>query len=132
MIDNKPFMVTRILHDFLIRKRPKPGVSSVRSGPFWIDAISINQNDNEEKGAQVNMMGEKYRNCERCIVWLGKEEDDSTSALNLMKAVEDYTCYLQADGFDRQLSWEGSPHLENRDKVVPAHESDPLIALSES
>ena len=131
MIDNKPFMVTRNLHDFLIQMRPKSGVPSVRAGPFWIDAISINQNDNE-KGAQVNMIGDIYRNCARCIVWLGKEEDDSTSAFDLMKAVEDYTCYLQAAGFERQLSWEGSPHLENRDKVVPAHESDPLVALSES
>ena len=113
MLDNKPFMVTRNLHDFLLQTRPKCGASSVRAGPFWIDAISINQNDNEEKGAQVNMMGDIYRNCERCIVLMGKEKDDSALAFDLMKAVEDYTCYLQADGFKRRLSWKGS-HLENR------------------
>ena len=130
MLDNKPFKVTRNLQDFLLQMRPKCSASSVRAGPFWIDAISINQTDNKEKGAQVNMMGDIYRNCERCIVWMGKEKDDSALAFDLMKAVEDYTCYLHADGFGRGLSWKGS-HLENRGKIVLSQEGDPLVALSE-
>ncbi|KAI0170355.1 heterokaryon incompatibility protein-domain-containing protein [Pestalotiopsis sp. NC0098] len=38
---------------------------------LWIDAICINQNDIEEKSAQVPMMGEVYRQAKSVIVWLG-------------------------------------------------------------
>lgn len=42
------------------------------SVPIWIDAISINQDDDIEKSAQVNMMGTIFHDASRVIVWLGK------------------------------------------------------------
>lgn len=39
---------------------------------WWIDAICINQMDDIEKGAQVNMMGRIYSQAEEVVVWLGK------------------------------------------------------------
>lgn len=44
----------------------------------WIDAICINQSDPEEKGLQVNLMGDTYRKAERvlaCIGQVGTHED---------------------------------------------------------
>lgn len=40
--------------------------------PIWIDAICINQDDDIEKSAQVNMMGTIFRDASRVIIWLGK------------------------------------------------------------
>lgn len=37
----------------------------------WIDAVCINQNDQDEKGHEVNMMGEIYSRAARTVVYLG-------------------------------------------------------------
>ena len=38
---------------------------------LWVDALSINQNDHQEREAQIAMMGDIYRNATRTVVWLG-------------------------------------------------------------
>ncbi|KAI2613083.1 heterokaryon incompatibility protein-domain-containing protein [Hypoxylon fragiforme] len=48
---------------------------------MWIDAICINQSDNEERGKQVAMMGDIYRGAARIVVRLGPEKDDSDHAM---------------------------------------------------
>ena len=40
----------------------------------WIDAISINQRDVEERSHQVSFMGDIFQQSLTTIVWLGKEE----------------------------------------------------------
>lgn len=37
----------------------------------WIDALCINQKDLEEKGGQVNFMGEIYRQAKGIVIWVG-------------------------------------------------------------
>jgi hypothetical protein len=39
---------------------------------YWIDAICINQNDNEERSAQVLLMTKIYAKSDMVILWLGK------------------------------------------------------------
>ncbi|KAI1773872.1 heterokaryon incompatibility protein-domain-containing protein [Hypoxylon cercidicola] len=51
---------------------------------IWIDALCINQNDDVEKGPQVARMGDIYPSAHRISIWLGREENDSTRALNSM------------------------------------------------
>ncbi|KAG6358202.1 hypothetical protein INS49_014086 [Diaporthe citri] len=51
------------------------------STPIWIDAICINQRDDTEKSAQVNMMGDIFRAAERVVVWLGKSSYATDIAL---------------------------------------------------
>ena len=41
---------------------------------IWIDAICINQDDNSERSAQVNIMEEIYTKASQVIVWLGAED----------------------------------------------------------
>ncbi|KAK3948649.1 heterokaryon incompatibility protein-domain-containing protein [Pseudoneurospora amorphoporcata] len=48
---------------------------------IWIDAICINQGDNEEKGHQVQSMAKIYAKASRVIVWLGEEAAGSDQAL---------------------------------------------------
>lgn len=55
--------------------------------PLWIDAICINQRDNQEKTYQVQMMRDIYREASRVIVWLGKEEQTDRLAYALIRRI---------------------------------------------
>lgn len=54
---------------------------------LWVDALCINQSDNDEKSEQVNMMGEVFRLASRVTAWLGHEDviNDSDRAMQLME-----------------------------------------------
>jgi hypothetical protein len=52
---------------------------------LWVDALCINQSDNEEKSVQVARMGDIYRNAEQTTVWLGEAEDDSHETIEECK-----------------------------------------------
>ncbi|RYP30055.1 hypothetical protein DL768_011202 [Monosporascus sp. mg162] len=39
--------------------------------PLWIDALCINQQDEQERNQQVAMMGDIYGRAERVLIWLG-------------------------------------------------------------
>ncbi|KAL8372594.1 hypothetical protein RB599_000001 [Gaeumannomyces hyphopodioides] len=62
--------VTRNLYEALRRLR-FPDASRI----LWVNAICINQADDEEKGQQVAMMGEIYSKTERCLIFLGEAEE---------------------------------------------------------
>ncbi|KFG84121.1 hypothetical protein MANI_000736 [Metarhizium anisopliae] len=47
----------------------------VTSRTVWIDAICINQADKDEKGAQVLLMQDIYRQAQQVCVWLGEFTD---------------------------------------------------------
>lgn len=49
---------------------------------LWVDAVCINQNDIDERNAQVLRMGDIYSLAARVVIWLGPEADDSTHALS--------------------------------------------------
>lgn len=53
--------------------------------PIWIDAICINQQDDEEKAVQVSRMGEIYRRALQVVVWLGPSGEDSDLAMNWLE-----------------------------------------------
>jgi len=48
---------------------------------LWIDAISINQKDVQERNKQVGRMGEIYSQAARVVFWLGPESEDSPLAM---------------------------------------------------
>jgi hypothetical protein len=43
---------------------------------MWIDAISMNQKDTQERNHQVQMMGKVYSTAQRVIVWLGTTDQN--------------------------------------------------------
>lgn len=51
---------------------------------LWVDAVCINQQDNVEKGPQVQMMGQIYSKAARVLVWLGPAADESDELLQRM------------------------------------------------
>jgi hypothetical protein len=60
------------LHDALVGLR-QTNTSRSDGRIMWIDQLCINQQDNDEKSEQVQMMGAIYSKASRVIIWLSKE-----------------------------------------------------------
>jgi hypothetical protein len=52
---------------------------------LWVDAICINQENDEEKEYQISLMTEIYSKALRVAVWLGEAAVDSDRALELIR-----------------------------------------------
>ncbi|CAK7216792.1 hypothetical protein SCUCBS95973_002926 [Sporothrix curviconia] len=48
---------------------------------LWIDAVCIDQLNNDEKAQQIQMMAKVYNRAHRVVVWLGESSDDGDKAL---------------------------------------------------
>jgi len=71
----KPRLLAALHH---LRER-----SAVRR--LWVDAISIDQNDLDEKNSQVAMMTTIFARADEVYVWLGEEEAGDATAIKLIK-----------------------------------------------
>lgn len=63
--------VTASLHDALTDLR-----DPTRKRLLWVDAVCINQSDNEEKSKQIMLMGSIYSRARRVLIYLGKGDPD--------------------------------------------------------
>ena len=79
-------------HEMLIRENLFIALRRLRypdrSRSLWVDAICINQADNEEKSQQVALMDEIYVNAKEVIIWLGEEEADDALAFDTILRLE--------------------------------------------
>lgn len=57
--------------------------------PLWADQICINQNDSDEKIAQLAIMVDVYRKATRVTIWLGKINMVRSNALDFMEKLTD-------------------------------------------
>ncbi len=71
-INGTPIQIRRNLCQFLRRIR-----LSGRPRVLWVDAISISQNDLNEKAMQVEMIGSIFSSARRVLVWLGEHAEGS-------------------------------------------------------
>ncbi|KAM3067068.1 hypothetical protein ACMFMG_011741 [Clarireedia jacksonii] len=55
-----------------------------RKKQYWIDAICIDQNSDTDKGEQISIMADIYRNAKQVTIWLGPEETGAL-ALSLVR-----------------------------------------------
>lgn len=55
---------------------------------LWVDALCINQADNNEKSRQVAMMDVIYKRAKSTIVWLGDEDSDSNIAMSSLASMK--------------------------------------------
>lgn len=113
-VNGRAFEITYNLHEFLMQFRERDEPDAWR-GPFWIDALCINQEDNEEKSVQVNIMGDIYMHTVCCIAWLSEEEEESHLAFRLIRAVEYMSRHVWST-----IHWESPIKYHMDDEVTPS------------
>lgn len=65
---------------------------------LWVDAVCINQRDDSERASQVKKMSQLYAGCWTVMVFLGKAENESDKAVQLLKTL--------ASAWRAKRSWE--------------------------
>ncbi|KAK5749702.1 hypothetical protein LTS12_020271, partial [Elasticomyces elasticus] len=94
-IDGKVFLITANLFRALqaARRYMKYSAQSANAiwaiNVIWVDAISLDQSNIEEKSSQVQRMHEIYRSASELLVWLGEEADSSQWAMMLLQWLAD-------------------------------------------
>ncbi|KAF2430628.1 hypothetical protein EJ08DRAFT_556286, partial [Tothia fuscella] len=70
-MDGKLLTVGQNLYDFLLRQVQAAGPSDW----LWIDQLCIDQSNTSERNHQVKLMGERYRNAQEVLIWLGGDRE---------------------------------------------------------
>jgi hypothetical protein len=83
-VGDESLYITRNLCKALRRTR-----SRTNPTVLWIDALCINQDDNDEKSGQIKMMSKIYQEAHDVLVWLGEEELDSDAAMEFVSHLLD-------------------------------------------
>lgn len=65
------------------------GATGSGSGFVWIDALCINQNDLDERSAQVRLMPQIYSQASCVIVWLGHDREVETQITQTYSSLKD-------------------------------------------
>ena len=75
-------------------RRALPYLAAEPPRLWWIDALSINQDENEEKSHQVKLMKTIYGRASQVRVWLGEDDKNSLEAVTLICKI----CNLMLEG----------------------------------
>lgn len=78
-LDSHPVRVTAGLNEALRHLRHATEMRYI-----WVDALCINQNDNEETSHQVSVMRDIYRNARKVEVWLGTSNESSSVGMEIL------------------------------------------------
>ncbi|THV44358.1 hypothetical protein BGAL_0663g00020 [Botrytis galanthina] len=62
---------------------------------MWIDQICINQENNGEKEMQIPLMARIYKHAFNTVIWLGRGESVSDSAIQLLKDINVKLLFIQ-------------------------------------
>lgn len=98
-------LVTQSLHDALSQFR-----LTSESRLLWTDAICINQGDLDERASQVMIMHDIYRLSKKCLVWLGRADEDSAAAFQIIRDIATVLCRekgIPVEEIDRDLDENG-------------------------
>lgn len=67
---------------------------------LWIDAICINQEDDDEKSEQIPLMRSIYAQADRVVVWLGEAMRDGDDALKIIQRLAGESSLWRQGSFD--------------------------------
>ncbi|KAF2435578.1 hypothetical protein EJ08DRAFT_604586 [Tothia fuscella] len=121
--DDQSLEITRNLYEALLRLRYED-----KPRRLWADAICINQTNLEERGQQVGVMRQIYRNAQNVIVWLGQDEENQASEAASFICTLTETLTRTPSGHMRNIKdmdnlWEMTSH------TVPIEEDAPWLAV---
>ncbi|KAI9696519.1 MAG: hypothetical protein M1820_008147 [Bogoriella megaspora] len=102
--NNSTLPVTNNLEQALQRLKPRGNNSRM----LWIDAISINQDDPEERSSQVQFMRDIFHSADRVLIWIGEEQDHDAEALALAQKLTQLSI-AQAQNANKDLVSAGLP-----------------------
>ena len=83
LIDGEEFNVTENLWAALNHLESEPSVPHT----LWIDAICIDQQNNDQKSAQIQLMKDIYSQADLVLAWLGPSEEHGESILEKLELV---------------------------------------------
>lgn len=112
--DGRVIRITKSLSDVLRRLRLPH-----KRRKLWADGICINQNDLEEKGHQVAIMGDIYRSAKRVLIYMGSEDGGHGPRVCSLLADVGRMIYDNCKQID--MSWDSFPYPEENDPLL----SDP-------
>lgn len=84
---------------------------------LWIDALCINQEDLNERAAQVQLMARIYSSCDKVIAWLGAEDEASRAAAMIAQKTRFITKDDLASVREWYLEYERTNHEQPRVKM---------------
>jgi len=87
---NPPRFISIDKHNLRVTENLRKALSHLRNRSLariiWIDAVCINQKDNEEKVHQIQLMAKIYGQANRVIVYLGEATHNSDQAFEDIRA----------------------------------------------
>ena len=97
------------------------------SRTLWIDALCIDQQNLEERSQQVGRMADIYSLAERVIIWLGPEENDSSSAVETLRTLGanvevDWSLRVMKPSKEAEIG--GHTHWSDRSVILPFKKED--------
>ncbi|KAJ5714667.1 heterokaryon incompatibility protein-domain-containing protein [Penicillium malachiteum] len=99
-INGCAFLVTKNLHSALLYLR-----NHQLQRTLWVDAICINQDDLDEKNAQIPLTRNIYAQAGQVIVWLGEGRDGRDKALEGIQCIAGQNETTQSMREFRDTSW---------------------------
>lgn len=119
--DGKRLYITENLRNALVRVRLPD-----RPRMLWADSVCIDQDNDDEKGHQVQFMGKIYSNASRVIICLGK--DDEGHAQRAMSLVKDLSNMIAMTLAQCEQTGDRFPYLApedpwRKDDRWPAYDS---------
>jgi hypothetical protein len=83
---------------------------------LWADSICINQEDMEEKGHQVAIMGKLYQAAERTLIYIGS--DDDFQAPDVCSLLDEVNVMIQETSRSIDMSWDSFPYPEEDEQFL--------------
>ncbi|KAK7711132.1 hypothetical protein SLS57_008222 [Botryosphaeria dothidea] len=70
---------------------------------LWVDALCINQSDDQEKAEQVGKMGQIFQRAASVVAWIGPQQEDSDLAMDWVARAGDHTLDLEDPMHEKHL-----------------------------
>lgn len=85
---------------------------------MWIDAICINQTDLDEKGYQVELMGDIYSKASHVLIWLGNLGPHY--GVGPRRTLSEIARYTRTRTAGQEFEWRLLDHVRNLDQAQVA------------